>query len=380
VRVSLPRPATGTAGVTAVIPCFNYGHYLPQAVASVLDQPGVDARVIVVDDRSTDDSLAVARALAAADPRITVIAHQENRGHIATYNDGLAAVDTEYVTLLSADDLVAPGALGRATALMAAHPRVGMVYGQPVEFVGSPPPGDRDGRAPYTWTRWRGRAWTAVAARRGRCFILSPEVVMRTAVVREIGGYNPLLPKSGDLEYWLRTANRWDVGRVNGRVQAFYRQHEANMHATILPSMADDYRHRLLAFRYLSGTDSAHLVDRARRALAREALGVALRDLDAAAPASTAPASGAAASADENRHAENRHVENTHAETARELRGAAVEIWPAAASGRRARVLDSRLRDSGLRRRPARGHRLRSAARNLADRARWRFWVLTGVS
>ncbi|GAB2457920.1 hypothetical protein GCM10027029_19870 [Conyzicola lurida] len=345
--MSLPVGVAGAPTVSAVIPCFNYGHYLPQAVASVLDQPGVAARVIVVDDCSTDDSLAVARALAAADPRVTVLAHPQNRGHIQTYNDGLDLVDTEFVTLLSADDLVAPGALGRAVSLMAAHPRVGMVYGQPVEFVGEPPAGDRDGGAPYTWTRWRGTEWIRIATRRGRCFILSPEVVMRTEAMRQIGGYNPLLPKSGDLEYWLRTATHWDVGRVNGRVQAFYRQHEANMHATILPSMAADYRHRLLAFRYLEGTPAAALVGRARRALAREALGVALRELDA----------------------------DGRAEVARELRAAAVEISPAAASTRRARVLDSRLRRGST---P--GHRLRAAARDLADRARWRFWVLTGVS
>jgi len=354
VRVSWGRPSARVAEVTAVIPCYNYGHYLPQAVASVLDQPGVAARVIVVDDCSTDDSLAVAQRLAAGDPRITVLEHTVNTGHIATYNDGLDRVETEYVTLVSADDLVAPGALERATALMNARPRMGMVYGQPVEFTDEPPTSDRDGVGPYTWTTWSGNAWIRLASARGRCFILSPEVVMRTAAVRQIGGYNPLLPKSGDLEYWLRTASRFSVGRVNGRVQAFYRQHASNMHTTILPSMADDYRHRLLAFRYLESDDFPNpaldgpaLVRRARRALAREALGVALRDLDGHGPS----------------------------DAVEDLRTVAIEIWPGVTATRRFRALESRLHGSG-----STSMRLRAALRSLADRVRWRLWALTGVS
>lgn len=354
-RVSRPRPASGTAEVTAVIPCYNYGRYLPAAVASVLDQTDVRARVIVVDDCSTDDSLAVARRLATADPRVTVIAHEVNKGHIATYNDGFDAVTTEYVTLVSADDLVAPGALARATALMDAHPGVGMVYGQPLEFRDVAPASDRDGRAPYTWTRWTGRSWIRLAAFRGRCFILSPEVVMRTAVVREIGGYNAELPKSGDLEYWLRTATSWDVGRVNGRLQAFYRHHEVNMHNTTHPSGADDLRHRRLAFAYLASdqyagaaADGSTLYRQACRALAREGLRDALRLVR-----------------------DGRHPD------AAEFVAAAQEIEPHVGSGAQARRA-IRLIAKGTSAGP------RAALVAWLDyqvqRVRWRLWANTGVS
>jgi glycosyltransferase involved in cell wall biosynthesis len=360
-RVTLPVRSGRMAGVTAVIPCYNYGHYLPHAVESVLGQPGVDARVIIVDDCSTDDSLAVARRLASRDSRVTVIAHAVNAGHIATYNDGLDAVTTEYLTLVSADDLVAPGALGRAAELMNAHPRVGMVYGQPVEFTTEPPVSDRDSRAPLTWTRWRGAEWIRIACRRGRNFILSPEVVMRTAAVRQIGGYSAALPKSGDLEYWLRTASEWEVGRVNGRVQAFYRQHGGNMHEKEYSTMAADLEHRLLAFRFLDSGDPS-LVRSARRALSREAIGIAVREFET----------------------------GGDARVASDLLAAAVDIRPAAASTRRMRRLQAMVRDAasaGLARstldrstfaRPLR--RPLGYLRSIADRARWRLWVHTGVS
>lgn len=358
-RLSPARPARREAEVTAVIPCFNYGHYLEQAVRSVLDQAQVRARVIIVDDASTDGSLAVARRLAETDARITVIAHALNRGHIATYNDGLDAVQTDYVTLLSADDLLADGALGRATALMAAHPRVGMVYGRPIEFSGEPPTTEPAGRTPQSWTRWSGQEWLALACLRGRCFILSPEVVMRTSAMRQIGGYNRELPKSGDLEYWLRTAARWDVGRVNGRVQAYYRQHAANMHAVALPSMAADIRHRALAFDYLAGADyaqtaanGARLVRRARTALAREAVLLCMRELDAGGSLVAAT----------------------------ELRAAALDVRPAHRGDWRLRRLDRRLSRAWRGERPKRSQRTLEQVRIFADRVRWRIWALTGVS
>ncbi|MGO4433768.1 glycosyltransferase family 2 protein, partial [Paenarthrobacter sp. RAF9] len=134
-----PVPASAPPTVSVVVPCYNYGHYLPQAVGSALAQEGVDVEVIVVDDASTDGSAAVAWRLASSDPRISVVHHATNQGHIATYNDGLARAGGRYVTLLSADDLLAPGALARAAALMEANPRVGMVYGLPKDFTDQPP-------------------------------------------------------------------------------------------------------------------------------------------------------------------------------------------------------------------------------------------------
>ena len=131
---------TRTARVSVVVPCYNYAHYLPACLGSALDQPGVEVEAIVVDDASSDGSREVAEDLSAADPRVKLIRHPRNKGHIATYNDGLEAASGEYLVLLSADDLLAPGSLARAAALLEAHPAVGFVYGRAVEFSGDAPP------------------------------------------------------------------------------------------------------------------------------------------------------------------------------------------------------------------------------------------------
>ena len=122
--------------VSVIIPCYKYGHFLEEAVTSVLDdQEGVDVRVLIIDDASSDDSADVARKIAARDPRVEVIVHTANKGNIATYNEGLLEwADGDYCVLLSADDRLTPGALRRARDLLDAHPGVGFVYGHSLWF------------------------------------------------------------------------------------------------------------------------------------------------------------------------------------------------------------------------------------------------------
>ena len=71
------------ASVDVFVPCYNYGRFLRECVESVLSQGGVDVRVLILDDASSDDSREVGRALAAADPRVEYRRHAVNRGHIA---------------------------------------------------------------------------------------------------------------------------------------------------------------------------------------------------------------------------------------------------------------------------------------------------------
>jgi glycosyltransferase involved in cell wall biosynthesis len=236
------------ATVDVVIPCYNYGRYLPACVQSVLSQPGVSVRAIVIDDASSDSSADVAAKMSAADSRIKFIRHTANKGHIATYNEGLEMASSEYVVLLSADDLLAPGALARATGLMDRHPSVGFVYGYPYCFE------DNEKIVPAKpWLPaskiWPGRTWIEYMCKSGRNFIHSPEVVMRTSVQRKTGGYNTALPHSGDMEMWLRAASISDVGRVNGVEQAYYRYHRSNMHRTAQSGVLVDLRGRQNAFR-----------------------------------------------------------------------------------------------------------------------------------
>jgi GT2 family glycosyltransferase len=273
------------ATVSVVVPCYNYGHYLPTAVASILEQSRVRVEVVIVDDSSPDGSVEVARALAAADPRVTVVEHAVNRGHIATYNDGLSRVTGEFTVLMSADDRLVPGSLARAVDLMRARPDVGMVYGAAVDFTDEPPPVTTRASA---WAVWSGADWYRARAHAGTNVIRSPEVVLRTAVQRQIDGYDAALPHAGDLDMWLRAASVASVGRVVGSAQAFYRVHASNMHTARFErdsanGMMVDLEQRLAAFdaaeRFARSelADAEELTHAAHRTLAVEALTLAAR-------------------------------------------------------------------------------------------------------
>ncbi|MFC8620586.1 glycosyltransferase [Micromonospora purpureochromogenes] len=273
--------------VSVVIPCYRYGDYLQACVSSVLDnQPDVDVRVLIIDDASPDASAEKARAIAAADPRVEVRVHETNRGHIATYNEGLLEwADGDYVVLLSADDLLTPGALTRAAGVLDANPNVGFVYGHPVHFThpGPPPPArTRD----LGHTVWPGHWWLERRFREATGCITSPEVVVRTDLQRKVGGYDPELPHAGDIEMWMRLAAHADVGYVRGADQAYYRLHGANMSQTDYAGQLDDLRQRRTAYDavvrrcgdLLPGADRLDAM--VRRRLARHALRRAVRAYD----------------------------------------------------------------------------------------------------
>ncbi len=209
-REAPPRTApNGNPRVSVVVPCYNYGHYLPACLESILDQPGVEVEAIVVDDASPDGSGEVAEQLGAADPRVRVIRHPLNKGHITTYNDGLEAARGDYLVLLSADDLLAPRSLARAAALLEANPSVGFVYGRAVQFSGEPPTGDAG--SVRSWTIWEGHDWLRMRWRTGRNCIWSPEVMIRASVRardRRLSGRPASLCRYGDVD-----AGRGHFGR-----------------------------------------------------------------------------------------------------------------------------------------------------------------------
>jgi glycosyltransferase involved in cell wall biosynthesis len=266
------------------VPCYRYGRFLGDCVQSVLDQEGVDVRVLIVDDASPDDSADVADRLAAADERVVVRRHATRRGHIATYNEGLLEwADRDYSVLISADDMLTPGALARATAVLEARPRVGFVYGHAIRWRDDGPLPEARTNAGGV-TVWPGLDWLGIVCGLGHAVVTSPEVVVRTSLQQRIGGYLPTLPHTGDAEMWMRFAVHSDVAYIRGADQAYYRMHGSNMTTERVTIV--DLRQRREAYDAVFGThaatipDAARLAKRAQRRLAKEALWCACRAYD----------------------------------------------------------------------------------------------------
>jgi glycosyltransferase involved in cell wall biosynthesis len=228
--------------VDVVIPCYNYARFLRSCVTTVLQQDGVNVRVLVIDDGSPDNTPEVCRALAVEDSRVSYRRHEPNQGFFPTINEGLFGwASAEYCMLLSADDALAPGALARATTLMNLHPDVGMVYGLGMVLRGEAEPhGAPEASSDYETDILPGSRFLEFCCKVGNP-VPTPAAVLRTALQHKIGPYAPELPHTSDYEMWMRCALHSNIGFIRA-VQGYYRWHGSNMSTAYYADRMRDLR------------------------------------------------------------------------------------------------------------------------------------------
>ncbi|TCR83626.1 glycosyltransferase [Rhizobium sp. BK376] len=214
------------------IPNYNYGHYLEGCVKSILRQNVETLRVLIIDNASTDDSARIARKLATSDPRIELRLRSQNLGPHASFNEGIDWAQSDYFLILCSDDLLTPHALADAVSVMEEHPQVNLTYGEALFLK----PEDVETRVidpqPATWSVEGGTALIERLCRSGRNPISGPTVVVRTAIQKAVGHYNPELTHTDDLEMWLRIAARGQVAHTNSH-QAIARVHSFNQSSSV---------------------------------------------------------------------------------------------------------------------------------------------------
>jgi len=112
--------------VSVVMPVYKVERYVADAVASVLAQTHEDFELLVVDDLSPDNSIAICESF--SDPRIRILRHRENRGLAGARNTGIRYATGDVVAFLDSDDLWLPTKLERHLAHLRSAPRVGVSY------------------------------------------------------------------------------------------------------------------------------------------------------------------------------------------------------------------------------------------------------------
>lgn len=118
--------------VSVVIPCYNQGHFVDEAVASVRGQSFDDLEIIIVNDGSTDSF--TNKLLSRYDKTRAKVITTANRGLAAARNTGIAAATGRYILPLDADDKIARGYVEQAVAILEERPDVGIVYCQATLF------------------------------------------------------------------------------------------------------------------------------------------------------------------------------------------------------------------------------------------------------
>ena len=201
--------------ISVVIPCYNQGHYLAEAIKSAVSWPH-RVEIIVVDDGSTDDTPQVA----ARHPGIRYV-RQENRGLAEARNRGLGEATGELVVFLDADDRLMPRGIDMGASALAAHPNCAMVYGRCV-MIG---PDGTEWPTPQQRRVLSGHH--AVLLRTNP--IWTPAMAMfRRAALVELNGFRAGFDGSADYDLYLRIARVHPI-HDHATTVAAYRRHDASM-------------------------------------------------------------------------------------------------------------------------------------------------------
>lgn len=201
--VFYPSPELGNLSVPRVsvlLPTLNEVETVGCALESLAEQTFDDFEVVVIDDGSTDETVAEVRRAATDLPAVEVIERNDERGIASALNRGLEAARGEYVARQDADDRSHPDRLRLQIEFLDANPEAVLVGTgvHQVELDGSyrsrrhvyedPPPSVYREKSPF----------------------VHGTVLMRAAAVRTVGGYDELFPTSEDRDLWIRMAREFD--------------------------------------------------------------------------------------------------------------------------------------------------------------------------
>lgn len=210
--------------VSVLLTVYNYADVVGLAIASVAGSDFRDFELVVVDDSSSDDSLAAIHGALAAYPEMTasVVARAANSGLAAARNCALRHARGDYVFILDADNQVYPHALGRLVAALDETPSASFAYGI-IEMFG--PEGPRDLMSWQTWDPARLRYGNYVDAM----------AMIRRAVLVEAGGYTTDRRLSGweDFALWCTLANKGLEGLRVPEILSRYRTGVQSMIDTV---------------------------------------------------------------------------------------------------------------------------------------------------
>lgn len=233
------------SSINVVIPCYNAGRFLAQCVHSVLSQDFDDLRIVVIDNASTDDSVEVARRLAAEDSRIEVVCHARNLGPVASYNEGVDLARGDYFMLLCADDLLTDGSLRRAVEVLDSNPSAVLTIGPKLDMVEG-----ENFVEPSQSDRWRvteGARFIDDCCRHLGNSIALGAVLVRMAAQKTAGHYRASLPHANDLELVLRLAQLGSVVEFEGAL-GINRVHPAQITAVQFSDKLTQLKQRQAVF------------------------------------------------------------------------------------------------------------------------------------
>ena len=242
--------------VSVIVPAYNRGYIIAEALRSVFAQTFQDFELIVVDDGSKDDTAQVVSQF--SDPRLRYICHKENRGCSAAYNTGLREATGEIIAFLDSDDLWKPEMLAKSVELLDRHPEADAVFTD-LEKQDEPrfvPSFMRE--SPCMVSLLTTNQWPKeiVFTQREMYLCLLQEVpvkipafTFRRTVLEDVGYLNESWPSGSDWDFLLRFSKRHRFGYIDDplavvrlQADATHRVHAVADKSCILGMLREEFR------------------------------------------------------------------------------------------------------------------------------------------
>lgn len=206
--------------VSVVLPCYNAGKYIEDAVRSMMTQTYSNLEIIVIDDCSSDESPEVLKRLALEDTRIIVLRNDTNSKIVSCLNKGIQIASGKYIARMDADDVSMPDRIEKQIAFLEANKNVAVCG---CNYIIIDEHGNKSGKVIFESNPDLLKAellfFSAFA---------HPAVTMQTDVAKEVGLYKLGMVPAEDYEFWLSIAEKFEMANLP-ECLLLYRWHGSNV-------------------------------------------------------------------------------------------------------------------------------------------------------
>ena len=242
-RIVMPR-------VSVIIPNYNYAHYLRERIDSVLGQKETDMEVLLLDDGSSDDSIAVMQEYAKKDPRVQIIRNPQNSGSpFLQWEKGIALSSGEYIWIAEADDSAQPELLSTALQILNKYPSVSFVKvaSTMINETGEHLAKDYDhwqrrGILPGNTSIYDSKTFMRMQYRRNHIYNASGVVFRREGITEEALEALREMRYSGDWLFWTILARNRQVAEIHERLNFFRFHEQSTTHIGAYAAFQEDIR------------------------------------------------------------------------------------------------------------------------------------------
>lgn len=215
--------------IAVIMPCYNYAHYIAEAIGSLKSQSYKDFVCLIVNDGSTDNSEEVIMREISGDGRFVYV-RTENGGLSRARNFGMSQTDSKYVLFFDPDDKLSPSYIENAVRFLERHPDFDVYYGNAEFFFD-------DG----TSIPWNLPPYSYGNLLNGN--MIYSACIYRRSMYERAGGYDESMDAYEDWEFLIRALNGGRKVYRSDDTVFFYRRHDGSMDSRARDSFAEYYRY-----------------------------------------------------------------------------------------------------------------------------------------